>query len=214
VVSYCSSVDQPKWAARIAADIGKRIAWWRKQRDDMSAQKLADRCAQLGMPSLSRIVITKLENGRREDVSTAELMILAQALGVPPIELLFPVGRWDAVCQIAPGRGLSPWDAALWFMGQVRLRVTPEGVSTEHASADETVPLFVQHDELVAKWYRSTADQQADVIRDLWRHRQRMRDHDLIPPDLPVELHVIEQQSGPRATAIPTGGPLYGETDR
>jgi transcriptional regulator with XRE-family HTH domain len=160
----------------------------------MSAQKLAARCAELGVPSLSRIVITKLENGRREDVSTAELMILAQALGMPPIELLFPIGRSDAVCEIAPGRGLSPWDAALWFMGQVRLRVTPEGfVSTEDAAPDDTVPLFVQHDELVARWRASAVDLQADVIRDLWRHRARIREHGLIPPDLPLELHLIEQ---------------------
>lgn len=189
-------MDQAGWAKGVAADIGKRIAWWRKRRDDMSAQKLADRCAELGLPSLSRIVITKLENGRREDVSTAELMILAQALGVPPVELLFPVGRGDVICEIAPGRGLSPWDAALWFTGQVRLRVTPEGVSTEHAAPDETVPLFVQHDELVARWYLSTADLKADVIRDLWRHRERIREHDLTPPDLPLELHLIEQGGG------------------
>ena len=177
----------------MATDIGKRIAHHRR-RARTSAEKLAERCAELGMPSLSRIVITKLENGRRPVVSVAELMILAQALDIPPILLLFPIGHSDGDCEIAPGRKLPTWDAALWFMGQARLRVTPEGVSTEYAGPDDTIPLFVRHDELVERWLLSAAELKADVLKDLRRHRARMRDHGLMPPDLPLELHVLEQQ--------------------
>ena len=159
----------------------------------MSAEKLAERCAELGMPSLSRIVITKLENGRRPTVSVAELMIFAQALEIPPLMLLFPIGQSDLDCEIAPDRELSPWDAALWFMGQARLRVTPEGVSTEYTGPDDTIPLFVRHDELVERWLLSSAELKADVFKDLRRHRARMREHGLTLPDLPFELHVLEQ---------------------
>lgn len=179
----------------MAADVGKRVAWRRREHGGMSAQKLANRCAELGMPSLSRIVITKLENGHREAVSVAELMILAQALDVSPIELLFPIGREGMrPSEIAPGRGLSAWDAALWFMGQAGLRVTPEGlVSTEVTGPDDVVPLFVQHDELVERWRMSVGESRTDVARDLWRHRSRMRKLGLTLPDLPLELHLIDQ---------------------
>lgn len=91
------------------------MAFYRDQRK-LSAQHLAGQCAELGMPSLSRVVITKLENGRREAVSTAELQVLAAALGVPPMLLLFPLGYAPAV-EVLPGLHADPWAAIAWFSG-------------------------------------------------------------------------------------------------
>jgi transcriptional regulator with XRE-family HTH domain len=53
----------------------------------ISAQKLADRTAELGMP-VPRNTIANLENGRRDHVAVDELVALADALGVPPADLL------------------------------------------------------------------------------------------------------------------------------
>ena len=117
------------WAIRLAADIGRSVAYHRSgepgaQGRRMSAQALADRCAELGLP-IGRVAITKLENGIREKVSVAELLVLAAALEVPPVLLIFPVGREKAV-EVLPARPLDPWHATLWLSGDARLaRIRP-----------------------------------------------------------------------------------------
>jgi len=103
-----------RWAAESAAGVGQRV---RRYRGKMSARQLADKCAELGMPSLSRVVITRLENGRRESVSTSELVVLAAALDVPPVLLLYPLGLDDTV-ELLPGKSAAPWDAIEWFRGE------------------------------------------------------------------------------------------------
>ena len=106
---------QRPWSVRMAAGIGQRVLLYR-DRQKLSAQDVADRCAEVGMPSITRTVITKLENGRRESVSTAELQVLAHALGIPAVLLLFPLGYAPAV-EVLPGMDVDPWDAIRWFAG-------------------------------------------------------------------------------------------------
>lgn len=106
-------VHQRTWTARVAADIGKRVAGYRKAHG-LTAEQLAERCA---LPGITRVVITRLENGRRDSVSTAELQVLAKALDVPPVLLLFPVGLQEAV-EVLPGVTADPWHAVRWFNGQ------------------------------------------------------------------------------------------------
>lgn len=55
----------------------------------MSAQALADACAAFNFP-IGRGTIAKLENGGRESIGVHELVVIAAALGVPPVDLLFP----------------------------------------------------------------------------------------------------------------------------
>jgi transcriptional regulator with XRE-family HTH domain len=104
------------WAQQWAVTTGRCVRRWRTMRK-LSAQKLADRCAALGLPGLTRTVITKLENGRKESVSTAELMVLAKALDVPPAMLMFPFGEQRMV-EITPGEFVSPMEALYWVGGQ------------------------------------------------------------------------------------------------
>src|SRR5580693_5885692 len=102
-------MDQ-SWAAREAAGIGRRIAQ-RRTALHMSAQQLAERCAGLGMPEITRPVLVKLEHGRREAVSTAELAVLAAALDTAPILLLYPSARLtpSSTCPARPRRrGTQP----------------------------------------------------------------------------------------------------------
>lgn len=82
----------------------------------MTAQALADRCAELGLP-LDRAVIAKLEKGLRQSLTVAELLVLAKALGVPPIQLVFAVGH-DDVTEVLPGQAVDTWEAAKWFTGE------------------------------------------------------------------------------------------------
>ncbi len=85
----------------------------------MTAQALAAACADLGLP-IGRVVIANLERGHRETITVGELMVLAAALGVPPVTLVFPVGEAGEV-EYLPGRTEDAWDAALWFAGDAKL---------------------------------------------------------------------------------------------
>jgi transcriptional regulator with XRE-family HTH domain len=83
---------------------------------DKSAQQIADRCSELGMPSLTRSVIADMENGRRLWVSVAELMVLARALNTAPIALLYPAPT-TAEAEMLPGVKTDGTFAMQWFCG-------------------------------------------------------------------------------------------------
>jgi transcriptional regulator with XRE-family HTH domain len=57
----------------------------------LSAQRLADRCAEAGAVWLDRSVIANLESGRRQSVSIDEVLVLALVLNVAPVHLFVPV---------------------------------------------------------------------------------------------------------------------------
>lgn len=58
----------------------------------MSQTELCRRCDELGYP-IVRNTVVGLETGRREGITVHELVILAAALLVDPVELLFPCLR-------------------------------------------------------------------------------------------------------------------------
>ncbi|MFC7326281.1 helix-turn-helix domain-containing protein [Marinactinospora rubrisoli] len=107
-------MTQNDWSERLAGAVAKEVRRHRK-RQGMSAQELADRCANLGMP-LKRSVLANLESGRRTTVTLAELIVLARALGVPPLLLAFPVAQEEHT-EVLPGQTVGTWAAAKWFTG-------------------------------------------------------------------------------------------------
>lgn len=56
----------------------------------VSGRELSERCATLGHP-MPRNVIANLESGRKTSLPVHELVVLATALGVPPVSLLYDV---------------------------------------------------------------------------------------------------------------------------
>ena len=103
------------WEARFTQGVAGEIKRHRKARK-WSAQKLSDECAALGLP-LSRANVFDLENGRRPTLTVAELAVIARALDVPPVQLLYPVGYADEA-EVLPGVTSSPFDCARWFAGE------------------------------------------------------------------------------------------------
>lgn len=81
----------------------------------MSAQKLSDRCGELGVP-IERSVLAGLENRKRAKISLAEVLVLGMALNVAPILLIFPVGDVESV-EVLPDKFGSPFDGVRWFSG-------------------------------------------------------------------------------------------------
>jgi transcriptional regulator with XRE-family HTH domain len=95
----------------------RRIAAGLKNaRGTRSAQWLADETERLGYP-ISRAALANYESGRKKGLDVAELLVLAAALKVPPIVLLYPELP-DGVVEVLPGVTATSWDAAAWFSGE------------------------------------------------------------------------------------------------
>jgi transcriptional regulator with XRE-family HTH domain len=98
-------------------------------RASRSAQWLSDETERLGFP-ISRAAIANYESGRKKGLDLTELLVLAAALRVPPLVLLFP-DLPDGSVQALPDVIVESWDAAAWFSGEGRSIVTEAGAGTE-----------------------------------------------------------------------------------
>lgn len=141
------------WSARVARLVAREVRRYReKQRPKMSAQQLADRTAELGMP-IPRSVLANLESGRRETVSVAEVLVLAAALNVAPLDLIFPVG-FDKAAEMLPGRMLDPLTATRWLTGEWKLDISDDGtwtMRTPGSGERSSANLLRYHDELIGQ---------------------------------------------------------------
>lgn len=127
----------------------------------MTAQQLAQRCGELGVP-IHRTTITKIENGRpRFDLG--ELVVLAEALNTAPLVLLYPGPYGDSAdhqVEVLPGQKIPPQVAAAWFSGRMR------GVPREEYSR-HTAPLLAAMRRAGAhglREIREQADQLSEMI--------------------------------------------------
>jgi hypothetical protein len=105
-----------EWVAAHAKRIGKTVA---KLRGERSGLWLSNETAKAGH-RISRTSIHDLEKDEdtRKFVSTAELSVLAWALKVPPIRLLYP-DLPDGLVEIVPGEYVTSIEAAMWFCGEL-----------------------------------------------------------------------------------------------
>lgn len=108
----CVVVKQD-WAEAIHARIASAI---KNARANHSAQWLADETERLGYP-ISRAAIANYESGRKKGLDVAELLILAGALRIPPLAMLFPQLPNGPV-EVLPDMETSSWNAAAWFSGE------------------------------------------------------------------------------------------------
>jgi len=181
----------PDWPKAVTLDVAREVQRWRKIRG-LSTEKLAERCAGLGNP-IHRSVLAKLESGHRESVTASDLITLGRALNVPPLLLLYPVGREPEV-EALPGVRADPWDAAKMFTGEM-------GDDGAAPRAAEDVGLFREHDRMLRAWERareqpvSAGDGEISAISlaevALISIRARMRDRGLMPPEVPRALAAV-----------------------
>ncbi len=80
-----------------------------------AAEGLAERVTELGYP-YSRSALVNLEYGRKSSIDLGELLVLAAALEVPPMLLLYP-DLADGPVEALPGVRTTSFRAALWFGG-------------------------------------------------------------------------------------------------
>jgi transcriptional regulator with XRE-family HTH domain len=154
---YCVTVTLDDWQGRVARMVAREIRRYRDERK-LSAQQLADRTAELGM-EIPRSVLANLESGRRETVTVPEILVLAAALQVAPVELLCPVG-FDEQIEILPGRMMDPLSASRWVDGELVLDVTgPSAVLRAPAAGEgSSTRLAERHAGLLEEIHRHEAD--------------------------------------------------------
>ncbi|MFJ7413081.1 helix-turn-helix domain-containing protein [Streptomyces sp. NPDC098077] len=216
------ALSSNEWAAEIAKRVGRQVAFYRSRIDEgrtkpgITAQALADRCTELGLP-IDRTVVAKLEKGVRQTITVGELMVFARALNVPPVALLFDLR--EATTEVLPGVEANTWDALKWLTGEVTGLPGAEGT----ADGEYGVELLRHLDRLIAGWreqkrttmalvrdrvsqpaaggdsaffdqlMRTVADQEA-AIADL---RREIRSEGLVPPPLPPDLEHLEVADTP-----------------
>lgn len=118
----------------------------------MTAQALANRCAELGHP-LDRSVIAKLEKGFRQTVTVADLLVLARALEVPPVTLLFPLD--EAEVEVLPGELRPMWSAVQWFAAERPFPAREEDpAASSRWEPPAAIALYRQHEEFVRECLR------------------------------------------------------------
>lgn len=113
---YDYVVTTENWAVEQAQRIATEMQRQRKL-NKLSVAKLSDLTSDLGH-RVSQSILTDLENHRRGSrLDVSELVVIAMALGVPPIELLYP-GMPDDMVEVVPGVNQSAGESAAWFAGE------------------------------------------------------------------------------------------------
>ncbi|ORW33233.1 hypothetical protein AWB91_08890 [Mycobacterium paraense] len=98
-------------------------------RRGLSAQQLADITTLLGYP-ISRSLIANYESGRKRSLDVTELLVLAHALDVPVLALVFP-GPPDSRIEVVPGQMMSTVEAILRHADDHRFRTQIRAMVTE-----------------------------------------------------------------------------------
>lgn len=115
------------WSRALHQRIAKAIKQARQSQ--YTAQQLADKTAQLGYP-ISRSQIANYESGRKQTLDVTELLVLAHALNIPALSLLFP-GHWNDTIEVVPGNIMSKADAVNHHAGEHEPRVRLQALITE-----------------------------------------------------------------------------------
>lgn len=192
----------PNWADTVTATVAAQVRSYRTEKG-LSLQGLAQRCTNLGYPTI-RTTLANLEAHKRKSVTIHEILVLAMALEVPPVVLLFP-NLANGQVEILPGVTATSWDALKWFSGEEFLQVqeldestgeicpAPFGDDHERVGSLAMVRLEMlrEHEKLAEVYlasiwrandaWRAAGDTETDEVRRLTeaeeRHERALEDH-------------------------------------
>ncbi|WP_313450701.1 helix-turn-helix domain-containing protein [Brevibacterium casei] len=100
------------WRKAWVSNIAKRVKDLRKEKG-LKGDDLSERTKELGY-EIPRSTLANIETGRKSAVGIHEIAILAAALEVPPVSLLFDVGSEELV-EVLPDDRRAPIEAVQWF---------------------------------------------------------------------------------------------------
>ncbi|MBE7699235.1 helix-turn-helix transcriptional regulator [Oerskovia sp. Sa1BUA8] len=170
------------WAARWAKRIGENLAALRKERG-VSARELSERCEGLGYP-IPRSTIANIESGRKRELPVQELAVLAAALNLAPLALLYDSEHMQPVL---PNKERTLGEALLWFSGEWLLRedeVAPDYDAWIRLDPSLIAPSNSQDGGIEARRGVAAAERQLGhrvAMRDLARQALHDRDASLDP---------------------------------
>ncbi len=108
----CAAPSAHSWARSVHQRIAGAIQDARRGR--LTAQELADKTSKLGFP-ITRSQIANYESGRKQGLDVTELLVLAAALEVPALSLLFPTR--PRRLELFPDHPATRLDAVRRFVG-------------------------------------------------------------------------------------------------
>lgn len=179
----------------------------------MSLAALSDRLKELGRP-IGLSSLSKVELGQR-GIDLDDLTALSRALGVPPLQLIFPLGQ-ERLVEVTPGAVAGAWTAARWFSGEgpfpTRLDEDRWVVAgSDFEDWEESSPAyFREQDGLIGQWNRlkvrlttaadgderrAIADLLDQAEAQLRRHRRSMRSRGLDPGQLTADLQHVDEEA-------------------
>ena len=186
----------------------------------LTREQLAARCADLGWPALTVGVVGSIETGRpdetgrrRREVTVDELAILAAALNVPPLQLIYPLGA-QRVVEMLPGRITDVWVAYRWAYGDLT-RVGGHHRDWWGGRTDE-LDLHQRHTAAVDQFIRNLDDEHGDLahraaaLKQLAEVREDMARRGWVLPSVPIDIHHeldAVQQMRRRQLGVPNGAP-------
>ena len=181
-IRYSAVMAENDWAVGIAHAVADEIRRLRKDKG-LSVAKLAERTGELGYP-IGASVLTNFEAKRRGSrLDVAELLVLAAALDVAPLMLLFPGfpdGKVRPLPNYAPGDSRS---AIQWASGrgQVFEVEGPDGLRLESTiNRDGIQELADERERLVRGLLFNLPDGEVDapavreLIADSGREKKRL----------------------------------------
>jgi transcriptional regulator with XRE-family HTH domain len=147
------------WGAELTGRIGAEI---KRLRGDRSGQWLSDRTEELGQ-RVSRSTISEIETRRRKSLSVDHLILLAAALDVAAVDLIYPGGAKTHI-EVLPGMQMSKFEAVELFGGSKQLndklvRATTKAVEALALLVEEVVDLREQ-------LHGSTTTLDVEVVRE------------------------------------------------
>ena len=117
------------WEMRVADRVGRAVQKRRKAQG-WTGVELAERTAELGYP-ITRVAISKIERNSREGkLDVAELLVLAEALGIAPVLLLAPDFP-DGEVETRPGHSVDSRQAVRWFSGREAELIQADALAAE-----------------------------------------------------------------------------------
>ncbi|CAN1549455.1 Cro/C1-type helix-turn-helix domain [Mycobacteriaceae bacterium] len=105
-----------EWAQAMTNRLGAQI---KELRGSRSVQWLEDRTVELGS-RISRSTISELETGQRKSITLADVIVLARALDVLAVDLIYP-GDYSDTVEALPGVYVEKGEAKEMIAGSLPL---------------------------------------------------------------------------------------------
>lgn len=154
---------------------------------------LSRRVSNLGRP-MSLDVITEIEKSARA-LDIDDIIVMARALNVPPILLIFPVGK-DAHCQLAPAEPTQEtWASVEWFVGGRPYSPVAEAVESDaFEKATTMLRRYQEYSRCIDRWKKAIRQMQvAELVgRVMGEEQGRVAENQAMQETLAAEKAIVE----------------------